>query len=170
MMFRHLAETTSLKEVEHEPHDTVWLKQVFGLDVGDPAIQESGRIKCFENRMVMFPSTIQHRYEGYELVDKSRNGTAKAFAFFLVDPNIQIISTANVPPQRLDWAFEGTDYDEFQNLNISLDKLSSGFQNRQSSLPFSMNDAKRWHAQALKEMIEFTKYTDVTFDSKRVDI
>lgn len=169
MAFRHLAETTTLGEVEHHPEDTVWLKQIFGLSPGDAAIQEPGKIRCFLNRMVMFPSTVQHRYEEMELVDNSKIGTVKVFAFFLVDPNIRITSTANVPPQRLDWAFQGADYDEFLNLNISLDKLSMGFQN-QSNLPFSMSEAKRWHAQALKQAIEFTKYTDVAWDSKKVNI
>jgi len=169
MAFRHLAETTSLDEVEHHPEDTVWLKKIFGLNVGDPAIQEPGKIRCFPNRMIMFPSTVQHRYEGLELIDRSKPGGAKAFSFFLVDPNIRITSTANVPPQRLDWAFQGADYDEFLNLNISLDKLSLGFQ-KQSNLPFSMSEAKRFHAQALKEVIEFTKYTDVAWDSKKVNI
>ena len=170
MAFRHIAEIASLSEVQHEPNDTAWLKQVFGLDVGDPAVQESGKILCYEGRMITFPSTIQHRYESIELADKSKPGSAKAFSFFLVDPNIRIISTANVPPQRLDWAFEGADAAELEGLNESLDKLSMGFQDRRENLPFSMNEAKRLHAQVFKELIEFTKYTSVAFDSNRVSV
>ena len=170
MAFRHIAEIASLAEVEHEPNDTTWLKQVFGLDIGDPAVQESGKILCYEGRMVTFPSTIQHRYEAIELADKTKPGSAKALSFFLVDPNIRVTSTANVPPQRLDWAFEGADAAELEGLNESLDKLSMGFQDRRENLPFSMNEAKRLHAQVFKELIEFTKYTSVAFDSNRVSI
>lgn len=94
----------------------------------------------------------------------------KVLGLFLVDPNIRIISTANVPPQRLDWAFEGTNPDELESLNESLDKLSMGFQDRRENLPFSMNEAKRLHAQVFKELIEFTKYTSVAFESNRIAV
>lgn len=169
MGFRHITESASLAEVEREGEDTIWMQQVFGKDVGDPAVQESGRIQCIPGRTIMFPSTAQHRFELIELLDKNKPGTFKAMSFFLVDPNIRIISTANVPPQRLDWAFD-EDANEMQGLNESLDKLSMGFKDRRLSLPFSMNEARRLHEKAFDEMIEFTKYTSVAFDSNLISI
>lgn len=170
MGFRHIAESASLSEVEREDDDTLWMQQVYGLDIGDPAIQESGKIKCKEGRTIIFPSTVQHRIESTELLDKSKPGALKFMSFFLVDPNIRIISTANVPPQRLDWAFGGADVNEMENLNESLDKLSMGFGDRPLNLPFSMNEARRLHSQVFKEMIEFTKYTSVAFESNLVSV
>lgn len=170
MGFRHITESTSLAEVQREGEDTIWMQQVFGKDVGDPAVQESGRIQCIPGRTIMFPSTIQHRIEMAELLDKSKPGSLKAMSFFLVDPNIRIISTANVPPQRLDWAFGEADVNEMQGLNESLDKLSMGFKDRRLGLPFSINEAKRLHEKAFNEMIEFTKYTSVAFDSNLISI
>lgn len=170
MSFRHIAETASLSEVEHEQNDTVWLQQVFGMNIGDAAVQETGIIRCHEGRMVVWPSTIQHRYNRFHILDRSQKGNVKVLGLFLVDPNIRIISTANVPPQRLDWAFEGTNPDELESLNESLDKLSMGFQDRRENLPFSMNEAKRLHAQVFKELIEFTKYTSVAFESNRIAV
>jgi Protein of unknown function (DUF4246) len=39
----------------------------------------------------------------FELEDKLKPGHRKILALFLVDPNLHIISTASVPPQRRDW-------------------------------------------------------------------
>jgi hypothetical protein len=39
----------------------------------------------------------------FELVDRTKPGHRKILALFLVDPNIKIISSANVPCQRKDW-------------------------------------------------------------------
>ena len=47
--------------------------------------------------------------EGFELDDKSKEGYRKIVAFFLVDPMIEVLSTANVPPQRPDWGGEDGD-------------------------------------------------------------
>lgn len=170
MGFRHITESTSLAEVEREGEDTIWMQQVFGKDIGDPAVQESGRIQCIPGRTIMFPSTAQHRLELIELLDKNKPGAFKTMSFFLVDPNIRIISTANVPPQRLDWAFDEADANEMQGLNESLDKLSMGFKDRRLGLPFSMTEARRLHEKAFNELIEFTKYTSVAFDSNLISI
>lgn len=167
MEFRQIVETDSLEEVEHEPNDSVWLKQVYGFEVGDAPLQTSGGITCRVGRTVMFPSTIQHRLTGYKLKDPTRRGFSKSVAMFLVDPNIRIISTANVPPQRLDWTFEQDDIDGMEG---ALDRLSVEFEDRKGDLPLSMSEAKKLHTEILKELIEFTKYQHVAFASKTVSL
>lgn len=167
MQFRHIAETESLDEVVHDPNDSVWLKQVFGFDDGDPPIQHSGNIICRPGRVVMYPSTVQHRFSGFKLIDPTKPGATKALAMFLVDPNIRIISTANVPPQRLDWTFTEAD---FGDLSLSLDKLSVEFQDRKGNLPLSMSEARKVHDDFLRELGEFTKYQHVAFESKVVSV
>jgi hypothetical protein len=39
----------------------------------------------------------------FGLADTSKSGHRKILALFLVDPNYQIISSANVPPQSEEW-------------------------------------------------------------------
>jgi hypothetical protein len=42
------------------------------------------------------------------LVDPTKPGHRRSIALWLVDPNLRIISTANVPPQQRDWWAEAT--------------------------------------------------------------
>lgn len=39
----------------------------------------------------------------FELKDRTKPGHRRFIALWLVDPTLRILSTANVPPQRLDW-------------------------------------------------------------------
>lgn len=50
-----------------------------------------------------FPNILQHQVQPFELEDRTKPGHRKILALFLVDPNIKIISSANVPCQRKDW-------------------------------------------------------------------
>lgn len=50
------------------------------------------------------PNVLEHRVEGFELVDKNRPGYRKMIAIFLVDPALSILSTSCVSPQQLHWA------------------------------------------------------------------
>lgn len=56
-----------------------------------------------EGRLLAFPNVVQHRVQPFRLADPTKPGHRKLLAMFLVDPNIPILSTANVPPQRRDW-------------------------------------------------------------------
>jgi hypothetical protein len=56
--------------------------------------------------VVAFPNGFQHRVGPFRLQDPSKPGHRKIVALFLVDPDIEIISTANVPPQQRDWWLE----------------------------------------------------------------
>lgn len=48
-------------------------------------------------------SPSQHRVSSFSLQDRTRPGHRRFIALWLVDPHQRIISTANVPPQQLDW-------------------------------------------------------------------
>ncbi|KAI9147366.1 Cutinase [Paramyrothecium foliicola] len=57
-----------------------WLERVYGVDFNsDACLQSYGRVETPEGRMLAFPNDL------------------------LVDPGQRIVSTANVPPQQLDW-------------------------------------------------------------------
>lgn len=42
----------------------------------------------------------------FKLIDPNKPGHRRFIALWLVDPTRRIVSTANVPPQRLDWYME----------------------------------------------------------------
>jgi hypothetical protein len=46
----------------------------------------------------------QHRVSPFKLQDPTKPGHRRFIALWLVDPHQRIISTANVPPQQLDWS------------------------------------------------------------------
>lgn len=48
-------------------------------------------------------SNSQHQVSGFRLEDPTKPGHRRFIALWLVDPTKRIISTANVPPQQLDW-------------------------------------------------------------------
>lgn len=53
-----------------------------------------------EGRLLVFPNVLQHRVLPFKLADATKPGHRKLLALFLVDPNIKIPSTANIPPQQ----------------------------------------------------------------------
>ncbi|KAH2487494.1 hypothetical protein KXV28_008337 [Aspergillus fumigatus] len=166
--FRQISESASLAEVEHDPDDTIWLKQVYGLEDGEPIVQTVGRIRTPVGRVIIVPATIQHRVNHCELIDKTRPGSVKVLSLFLVDPNIRIISTANVPPQRLDWSFDDIDPQELEGLDQMLQQLTVRFSERKDSLPISLNEARKLHDEVFWERFQFTKYEQVAFESNVV--
>ncbi|EDP55589.1 hypothetical protein V8F44DRAFT_485829 [Aspergillus fumigatus] len=166
--FRQISESASLAEVEHDPDDTIWLKQVYGLEDGEPIVQTVGRIRTPVGRVIIVPATIQHRVNHCELIDKTRPGSVKVLSLFLVDPNIRIISTANVPPQRLDWSFDDIHPQELEGLDQMLQQLTVRFSERKDSLPISLNEARKLHDEVFWERFQFTKYEQVAFESNVV--
>ncbi|KAI4676520.1 uncharacterized protein J4E88_007438 [Alternaria novae-zelandiae] len=45
----------------------------------------------------------QHRVSPFSLIDPTKPGHRRFIALWLVDPTKRIISTANIPPQQMDW-------------------------------------------------------------------
>ena len=86
---------------DHEP-----LAEVFGVESlslrGEKGVQELGSVATSEGRMLVFPNTLHHKVDPFELVDKSKAGHRRFVVLWLVDPNYRILSTANVPPQQKD--------------------------------------------------------------------
>ncbi|KFY89883.1 hypothetical protein V500_05447 [Pseudogymnoascus sp. VKM F-4518 (FW-2643)] len=81
--------------------------EVFGLDPNQyeigPSMQELGSVSMPKGRLLTWPNTMQHRFEPFELINKSDPGYRRFIMLWLVDPHYRICSTRNVPPQRHDW-------------------------------------------------------------------
>ncbi|KAJ5644605.1 hypothetical protein N7507_010616 [Penicillium longicatenatum] len=165
MQFRNIVDTDMLNEVEHEPGDFIWLKQVFGFDNGEPAVQCTGSIRCPAGRVIIFPSTVQHRMTNFELKDKTKPGSNRCLVFYLVDPNIRIISTANIPPQRFDWTLE-TEQGEGDDLTSAMAKLALANKEKKGDMPMTLTKALEHRYKFLEELVEFMRYQHVAFESR----
>lgn len=71
-------------------------------------MQDIGAVDTPEGRLLTWPNILQHQVQPFELADATKPGHRKILALFLVDPNIRIISTANVPCQQWAWWAEET--------------------------------------------------------------
>ena len=159
MEFRNIVDTDTLGEVEHEPTDFIWLKQVYGLENGEPAVQRTGSIRTRIGRMIMFPSTIQHRMTKFELEDKSKPGYSRSLVFYLVDPNIRVISTANIPPQRLDWTMDIEDGKDIESLRDAMAKAALDNKDKKGDMPMSLTEAQEAQLEVVNQLVEFGRYS-----------
>ncbi|KAF2205071.1 hypothetical protein GQ43DRAFT_363257 [Delitschia confertaspora ATCC 74209] len=75
----------------------------FGVKDEGSLVMQIGQVLTRPNRLLVFPNVLQHKVQPFRLLDPSKPGYRKILAMFLVDPHIPILSTANVPPQRIDW-------------------------------------------------------------------
>jgi hypothetical protein len=94
---------TVICEPDYEQNDHRGVQFVYDLTDEAPLNQTLGEIVTQENRCIVFPNTYQHRVAPFQLKDSSQPGQRKILVFFLVDPSIRILSTANVPPQQSHW-------------------------------------------------------------------
>ncbi|KAI8804834.1 hypothetical protein BJ742DRAFT_822600 [Cladochytrium replicatum] len=89
--------------VPYFQNDINGLRQMYGIEDYGQANQVWGHIEASEGLCVAFPNVYQHKVEPFELADKTKPGHRKILVFFLVNPNLKVSSTANIPPQQMDW-------------------------------------------------------------------
>ncbi|TMW64923.1 hypothetical protein Poli38472_009090 [Pythium oligandrum] len=92
-----------VQEPSYQQCDYLGIAATYGLENEERLVQNLGAAVAREDRCVVFPNTLQHKVEAFELADKTKPGVRKILAFFLVDPTKQIPSTATIPPQQADW-------------------------------------------------------------------
>lgn len=154
LAFRHRGMADML-EFGYEQGQFQFLQTIFGFDdtvqgdSDDNVTQDLGAVSCKEGRLLTFPNTVQHQVSPFSLADPSKPGHRKILALFLIDPHRRIISSANVPPQREDWA------DERDNaVDQVLSRLPRELQDFvQSDLDHSltMKEAKEYRLELMKE-------------------
>ncbi|MGW0122286.1 DUF4246 domain-containing protein [Streptomyces sp. NPDC003327] len=98
---------TALDDPEYEQSDDNGVREVYGLETEDALNQLLGSVPTPAGRCLAFPNLLQHRVDPFRLADPTRPGHRKILAFFLVDPERRIVSTADVPPQQ-PWAETST--------------------------------------------------------------
>ncbi|KAJ0118767.1 hypothetical protein J7T55_013021 [Diaporthe amygdali] len=104
--FRTAADLDSM-DFHYEQDDHAPIAEIFGISSGklrqEPAIQNLGSVTTPEGRLLVFPNTLQHKVEPFELIDQTRPGHRRYLVLWLVDPHYRICSTRNVPPQQESW-------------------------------------------------------------------
>ena len=81
-----------------------WMERVYGNKLGDRScLQSYGDVETREGRLLAFPNVFQHRVSPLELADPTKPGHQRIIVLWLVDPEMRVIITANVPPQQRDW-------------------------------------------------------------------
>lgn len=100
-----------------------------------------------EGRLVTFPNILHHQVQPFRLADSTKPGHRKLLALFLVDPNINVISTADVPCQRADWV------DEMAPGNTLLGELG---EKDEQLYAMSMDDAVEYRKVLMDERKEFS--------------
>lgn len=102
--FRTMADREDLSmEFSHEQNDYLSINRVLAISSSRDTMQQIGAVNTRQGRALFFPNVYQHRVRRFGLADPTKPGHRKILALFLVDPAIKIISTANVPPQQLQW-------------------------------------------------------------------
>ncbi|KAI9753168.1 MAG: hypothetical protein M1835_001022 [Candelina submexicana] len=166
LSFRKRGDTDT--RVSYDQYDYKWLEAIFGLrdenseGGGSTGTQKLGDVETKQGRLITFPNIYQHRVDPFRLQDETKPGHRKILAFFLVDPNIRIISTANVPCQRRDWW--GRELRE----NGALDRLPTELQEQVVDMvddfPISMEEAKEMRLELMEGRKAFLEEHDKEFD------
>lgn len=105
--FRHIFPKSDTElDRSQRPKHPHWLTSIFGVEQETNAVQDLGAIGAPEGRLLTYPNTLQYSMDTVELEDLSKPGHLKLVVLYLVDPNIKIISTAQIPCQRQDWVEE----------------------------------------------------------------
>jgi hypothetical protein len=92
-----------VREPEYEQSDNQGCRIMYGLEDEEPLIQHLDGIITKQDRCIAFPNIYQHQVQPFELADPTKAGSRSILVFFLVDPEIPVLSTTHVPPQQKDW-------------------------------------------------------------------
>ena len=113
-------------------------------------IQNLGEVRIQKGRLLAFPNVYQHRISNFRLQDSSKPGRCIVLALFLVDPNMRIISTANVPPQQLEWWTEHTYQGSRKLSSLQTELISQNF-GGSGNCPYSLSKAGQYKKELLEE-------------------
>ncbi|KAF9040865.1 hypothetical protein BJ165DRAFT_1350839 [Panaeolus papilionaceus] len=165
LCFRQQVHTSTAEQAKYKQEFHGWLRLIYGAAQGDAAVQFLGGVATPQNRLLTFPNVLQHQVQPFKLADPTKKGHRKILALFLVDPSIKVISTANVPCQRVDWWKE-----EMHRVPSGLDKLPVELKDEVfnevfkgvEDFPISLEEAKELRLELMEERKNFeVKQNDV---------
>lgn len=147
-----------MEEINYEQDRHGFLQQVFGYPEevdgrnDHDVTQLIGSVSTREGRLLTFPNTLQHCVSPFSLADRSKPGHRKILAFFLVSPDLRIISSANIPPQREDWWRESEGNIETVLRRDLLGELLDMVKKEIGIIPrMSIEEAKKYRLELMEE-------------------
>ena len=159
LSFREAMDTEGVDRKHYDQDDWTHLVTLYGIENGEPGIQELGRVETKEGRVLAFPNVLQHRVEPFRLADPSRPGHRKIVALFLVDPYVRIPSTINVPPQRKDWWHESALASESRFGDLPPELVENVVKNVED-FPIDLEEAKQLRLELMEERKVFVAAAD----------
>ncbi|KAF8656144.1 hypothetical protein AX16_002746 [Volvariella volvacea WC 439] len=160
LAFRQQLDAEALVMMEYIQDDHDWLPVVYGMENEEPGVQPIGSVEAREGRLVTFPNVLQHQVQPFKLADATRPGHRKILALFLVDPNVKIVSTANVPCQRKDWWRKKVG----RGVETMVDEESG------KEFPIGMTEAKRMRLELMEERRRFVVYQGECFEDVEISL
>lgn len=150
LLFRTGLSHQCLDDLKYSQGDDNGIKRVYGFKNFARPFQDVGSVLTREDRLLVFPNGFQHKVGDFKLQDPTQSGHRKILALFLMDPNIPILSTANVPPQQRDWWLREMKEvgGQLRDLPVELyDMIIDGV----DELPLEMEEAKRLRKALMAE-------------------
>ena len=150
-------------DIEYEEDHHAWLSAIFGCEQHGQAVQYVGDILAKEGRLIAFPNVFQRRLLPFELADPTSPGHMKILALFLVDPHMEIISSARVPCQRRDWwAEELRRSHSLGNLPVEiLQEITRDVED----FPVSLEEANKSREEMMDERTRYGEMLDRAFQA-----
>jgi hypothetical protein len=136
---------------------------VFGCENYSSGIQAVGTVDTTEGRLLTWPNILQHQVQPFELADHSKPGHRKILALFLVDPNIRIISTANVPCQQRHWCSDSVERGSGALTDLPLELREKVFSDVED-FPLSLREAKELRLELMEERKGFVVENNESFE------
>lgn len=132
--------------------------EYYGVEDGDPLVQQLGSVALREGRLVVFPNTFQVKFESFRSADESQRGFCRIAMLHLLDPNRRNMSTKLVPCQRRDWWAEELRQTcpRFGRLPLEIfDRIVESI--GEGEVPISMIEARKIRDEFMHERAEFRK-------------
>ena len=150
------------EDLPYEQDDTRAVETIYNFKDSGPTIQDLGAVITRQGRLLCFPNVMQHRVHPFHLADPTKPGHRKILALFLVDPNLPIISTANVPPQQKSW------WHEMMGEVVALSNVPVEIKDsilKAAEFPVSLQEAKTQREELMEETREFVSGHNHDFEN-----
>jgi hypothetical protein len=105
----------------------------------------------------------------FRLADITQPGHRKIIALFLVDPNIRVTSTANVPCQRKDWWMEAISQQEGPISGLPAELQKEVYDNV-DEFPLGLEEAKELRLELMEERKAFVDTQTGVFETNQFSL
>ncbi|KAG6909615.1 hypothetical protein DXG01_016397 [Tephrocybe rancida] len=168
LAFRQMSDPSVEPDYANDHYD--WLSQVFGCEQTGDGVQDVGAVDTPEGRLLTWPNILQHQVQPFKLLDSTKPGHRKILAFFLVDPNVHIISTANVPCQQREWWGDAIHSDKESLLSKLPAEIREHVIQDVEDYPISLDDAKALRLKIMEERSAFVVEQVAAFNSYKISL